>query len=284
MDAAAPPATDLPGTVRHLAGVLWYDMLSEMNKSGLDAATLGAGGDEFQSLFMWNIAQNDFAGYDRQLTDAALRQLGAAASRQDVPATPAMLPAAPATPAASSTMTAAMSLAAAPEAALTPGLAPSGLAASAADFARAVWPGLVQAAAALGVPPAGLLAQAALETKWGTAAPGNNLFGIKASPGQPATWQPTHEMQAGVMVPTLAAFRSYASVQDSIADYVREIRASFPQAVGQSSVAGFAQALAAGGYATDRAYAAKILNLAHSPLMAAALAAVAAPPNKETSK
>jgi flagellar protein FlgJ len=86
------------------------------------------------------------------------------------------------------------------------------------------------------------------------------------------------------MVPTLAAFRSYASVQDSIADYVREIRGSFPHAVGQGSVAGFAQALAAGGYATDRAYAAKIVNLAQSPLMAAALAAVAPPPHTETSK
>jgi len=213
--------------------------------------------------------------------DAALRQLGAAAPSQDVPATPPLLPA---PPAASSTMTTAMSLAAAPEAALATGLTPARLAASAADFARAVWPGLVQAAAALGVPPAGLLAQAALETKWGTAAPGNNLFGIKASPGQPATWQPTHEMQAGVMVPTLAAFRSYASVQDSIADYVQEIRGHFPQVLGQGSVAGFAQALAAGGYATDRAYAAKLLNLAHSPLMAAALAAVAPLSNKETSK
>jgi flagellar protein FlgJ len=104
--------------------------------------------------------------------------------------------------------------------------------------------------------------------------PGNNLFGLKASPGQDATWQPTHEMQAGVMVPTTAAFRAYGDIASSIADYVQEIRSAFPHVAGQGSVAGFAQALAQGGYATDRNYAAKLINLAGSPLMAAAMSAV----------
>jgi flagellar protein FlgJ len=266
-------AATLTGTVRHLAGVLWDDMLSEMNKTGLDASALGPGGDAFQSLFMWNIAQNDFGTFDKQLTDAALRQLGGTpAAGQTIVASPPLLPAGAAGLAAGANSAAAagVSLAMAPEAALAPGP----LLERAKAFARAVWPGVSQAAASLGVPAVGLLAQAALETNWGGSVPGNNLFGIKASPGQDATWQPTHEMQAGVMVPTNAAFRAYGDVQSSIADYVHEIRSVFPHVAGQGSVAGFAQALAQGGFATDRNYAAKLITLAGSPLMAAAMSAI----------
>jgi flagellar protein FlgJ len=261
----------LTGTVKHLAGVLWYDVLSTLNKTGFGADALGPGNDSFQSLFMWNIAQNDFGAYDREITDAALRQLGGAA-----PADGSIAPTPPLAPAAADAGTGApslgaLSMAAAPAAA-EPATGP--WLEKAKAFARAVWPGLTQAAAALGVPPVGLLAQAALETRWGTSTQGNNLFGIKASPGQPSSWQPTHEMQGGVLVPTVASFRAYGSAADSIADYVREIRSVFPQAANQTSVAGFAGALQAGGYATDRNYAAKIIDLAGSPLMAAALGEV----------
>jgi flagellar protein FlgJ len=263
-------AETLTGTVKHLAGVLWYDVLSTLNKTGFGADALGPGNDSFQSLFMWNIAQNDFGAYDREITDAALRQLGGAAPADgSIAPTPPLAPAAEAE--AGALGVGALNLPAAPAAA-EPASGP--WLEKAKAFARAVWPGLTQAAAALGVPPVGLLAQAALETRWGTATQGNNLFGIKASPGQPSSWQPTHEMQGGVLVPTVASFRAYGSPADSIADYVREIRGVFPHAAGQTSVAGFAGALQAGGYATDRNYAAKIIDLAGSPLMAAALGVV----------
>jgi flagellar protein FlgJ len=112
---AASMVTETPasvaGTVRHMAGVLWDNMLSEMNKSGLDSSTLGPGGDQFQSLFMWNIAQNDFSSYDTQLVQAALKQLGgqdaststattnappAGTANQDIAVSAPLLPAAPA--------------------------------------------------------------------------------------------------------------------------------------------------------------------------------------------
>jgi flagellar protein FlgJ len=301
---AASMVTETPasvaGTVRHMAGVLWDNMLSEMNKSGLDSSTLGPGGDQFQSLFMWNIAQNDFSSYDTQLVQAALKQLGgqdaststattnappAGTANQDIavsaPLLPAaaLLPAAPLLPAGGATAAAvaAESLATAPEATLAPALGSAHLLQTAKDFAKTVWPALQQAAAALGVPAVGLLAQAALESQWGTAAPGHNLFGIKASPGQPSTWAATHEMQAGVLMPAQAAFRAYGSTAQGIADYVGEIRSAFPQAAGQGSVSGFAQALQAGGYATDRNYAAKLIGLANSPLLAAAVRAATEP-------
>ena len=44
--------------------------------------------------------------------------------------------------------------------------------------------------------------------------------------------------------------------------------------MGQSTVAGFAGALQQSGYATDTNYAAKIVNIAQSPLMAQVLQAV----------
>ena len=61
------------------------------------------------------------------------------------------------------------------------------LLAHAVDLTRAIWPALRMAASVLGVPPVGLLAQAALETGWGNAMPGNNIFGIKAGAGQAST-------------------------------------------------------------------------------------------------
>jgi flagellar protein FlgJ len=46
--------------------------------------------------------------------------------------------------------------------------------------------------------------------------------------------------------------------------------------MGQSSVAGFARALQAEGYATDNQYAAKIIGIAQSPMMSGVLQALGA--------
>ena len=53
----APEKPSLIATVGHMEGVLWYEMLSEMNKTGFGADTLGTGGNNFQSMFLWNVAQ-----------------------------------------------------------------------------------------------------------------------------------------------------------------------------------------------------------------------------------
>ena len=96
-----------------------------------------------------------------------------------------------------------------------------------------------------------MLAQSALETGWGNAAPGNNLFGIKAVDGEAGTSRATHEVVDGVMTPQTASFRNYPSTAASVSDYVGQIQAGFQGAVGQSTVSGFAQALQQAGYATD---------------------------------
>jgi flagellar protein FlgJ len=264
-----PSAGDV---IRKMEGMLWYNMLSEMNKSGLDSSTLGDGADAYQSLFSWDIAENDFGKYDDQLVSATLRQIGGRAS----------LPPAPAPSELTQAETGAL---AASNGAAAEGVAGSNsggavgdavLLAHATDLTRSIWPAVRMAASILGVPPVAILAQAALETGWGSAVPGNNLFGIKAAAGQASTPQATHEMINGALVPETANFRDYGSAFDCITDYVRLIQTNFPNVIDQGSVMGFANALQAGGFATDGNYASKIIMISQSPMMEQMLGAVGA--------
>ncbi len=294
MNFAVPPATISQGstgqtsgtggnsrtatTVQHLAGMLWDEMLTELNQTGFSADTLGTGGDSFQSMFMWNIAQNDMGKYDGALTAAALGQLGGhatsnAAAGPDLAAgAPAALPTTFATIAAAGGSITATPLG--PPEASAPAVPGGSLLAQAKNFARGIWPAITSAAQKLNVPPVALLAQSALETGWGTAAPGNNLFGIKAADGQSGTTRPTHELVDGTLTAQTASFRDYPSPAASIADYVQQITSGFQNVVGQSTVGGFAQALQSGGYATDAGYAAKIISISQSPMMAQVLQAL----------
>ncbi len=267
-----PAATHQPSTkqeVQRLTGVLWYQMLSALNKTGIDGSALGAGGGDFQSMFLWNLSQNDFGKYDSGLVDAAMHQIGGATSQ--APATSTLSAVAAkftAQPVSAAPLSAAEhSLPASPD-----------LVAQATKFAKAVWPQITAAAQALGVPAVAVLAQTALETGWGASVPGNNLFGIKSSGTEEGSLRATHEMVDGALTPELASFRDYDNIAGSVSNYVSLIQSNYQNAAGQGSVAGFAQALQAGGYATDDNYAAKIEQIAHSPIMTRVLQAVGAAP------
>jgi flagellar protein FlgJ len=242
-------------------------------------------------MFLWNIAQNDFGKYDTALTQATINQISgrAHATTETAPAAaPAGTPSAGATgtgapPAPTDDIAAAASTAISMAVGTASGSANSGAsntssgtvsAAQAVNFVRSVWPQITAAAQKLGVPAVALLAQTALETGWGTASPGNNLFGIKAVDGETGTSRATQEVVDGVATPQRASFRDYGSTSASVDDYVSQVQAGFSGAIGQTSVAGFAQALQAGGYATDPAYAAKIVTISQSPMMTQALHAV----------
>jgi flagellar protein FlgJ len=265
-------------TATHMAGMLWYQMLSEMSQTGFDSDSLGTGGSDFQNMFLYNIAQNDFGKYDKGLTDALIKQLGGQAQAPS-PAISA--------PGASPTSNLATmpSIATMGSQAVQPSApaAPSGtLLQQATNFAQSVWPQIQDAAEVLNVSPVGLLAQTALETGWGAAAAGNNLFGIKAGSGQSGTVRDTHEVVNGVMTPQTATFRDYATPAASISDYIGEIHSNFAAVAGQSTVSGFAHALQASGYATDTNYAAKIISISNSPLMLQVLQTVGAAPAAST--
>jgi len=274
--AAQKPA--LNTAVKHLEGVLWDEMLQALNQSGLDTSALGTGSDAFQGMFLWNIAQNDFGKYDGALTDATVRQEGGAAV---IP--PAAAEAGPVDPyqmlaslgQGAPAFAAAVEVAPPEDPAPAPAPVGAGQLAQAQAFAQSLWPQITAAAQQLGVPAVAILAQSALETGWGASAPGHNLFGIKAAPGQAGTSLPTMEMVDGVLQKQTARFRDYGSAADSISDYVATVKSAFTNAVGQSSVNGFANAMQAGGYATDVNYARKLINLSQSPLMQQVLASVA---------
>jgi flagellar protein FlgJ len=155
--------------------------------------------------------------------------------------------------------------------------------ASRLDFVRSLWPHAEQAGRELGVDPRVIVAQAALETGWGSRQMRTddgrstfNLFGIKAD----ARWNgarvgvTTLEYDGGVPAPTRAQFRAYGSLGEGVADYVRFLKANgrYAAALADGSRGGdFAAGLQAAGYATDPAYADKIRGILASPGFDAAI-------------
>ena len=141
------------------------------------------------------------------------------------------------------------------------------------DFIHAMWPHAEAAGGELGVSPEVLLAQSALETGWGRhvmrqadGSSSHNLFGIKADPrwSGPRVHVQTLEYVDGVAERQRAAFRAYGSPAESFADYVDFLRGNprYRHALEQAPDAeAFLRGLQEAGYATDPAYADKILDI-----------------------
>jgi peptidoglycan hydrolase FlgJ len=143
------------------------------------------------------------------------------------------------------------------------------------SFIREVWPEAQQAGAQLGVAPASLVAQAALESDWGRNVPrgasgsSHNLFGIKAA----GTWSGssasavTQEFDGAVARVTPAQFRAYSSQAQGFQDYVALLKTEprYAQALNTGGdTHAFASALQQAGYATDPDYARKVSAVAGS--------------------
>jgi flagellar protein FlgJ len=141
------------------------------------------------------------------------------------------------------------------------------------EFIDKMLPQAEAAGRELGVDPRAIIAQAALETGWGTAQPAdasggsNNLFGIKAG----GSWQGasvasnTQEYTNGIAGDEVARFRAYGSTADGVKDYVSLLRDNprYSAALNTGSdVHAFAAALQRGGYATDPDYANKLVTVA----------------------
>ncbi len=134
-------------------------------------------------------------------------------------------------------------------------------------FIESLRPQAEAAAAATGVPADFILAHAALESGWGSreitggdGSASHNLFGIKAG----GDWQGasvatlTTEYRQGVPVKVEQRFRAYADYTTAFKDYAGLLKARYPAALTGSDPASFAGGLAAGGYASDPAYAGKL--------------------------
>lgn len=117
--------------------------------------------------------------------------------------------------------------------------------------------------------PSVCIAQAALETGWGTSSlmlKANAYFGIKAS----ESWtgkvysSKTKECYDGVNFTTeTACFRAYDSVADSVEDYFELITGSsrYAAAVNETDAEKAITAIKNGGYATDPNYVKSIMNI-----------------------
>ncbi len=139
-------------------------------------------------------------------------------------------------------------------------------------------PYVEQAARELQVSPRSIFAQAALETGWGQhiihdsqGRSSHNLFGIKAK----SDWQgdsvaiESVEVVGDVAKLQKSEFKQYDSYADSIRDYARLIGSGrYPGVAGTGErVPEFAKSIAASGYATDPAYAEKLVHIANNAVL-----------------
>ncbi len=147
------------------------------------------------------------------------------------------------------------------------------------DFVREVWPLAVRAGKQLGVDPRAIVAQAALETGWGSrlirddaGVSGNNLFGIKADrawSGERVTVT-TLEYDGGLPKPQRAQFRAYPDLATGFQDYVDFLSSNprYSEALrAGGSAHEYASRLQSAGYATDPRYAEKIRSIIASPVL-----------------
>jgi len=140
-------------------------------------------------------------------------------------------------------------------------------------FINIVRPYAEKAATRLGTEPDILIAQAALETGWGQAvqrhndgSSGFNLFNIKANNHWqgPIVSKNTVEYKNGIAVREHSKFRAYNSIDESFNDYVNFLQSSsrYDQVLKTPHDArAYITGLANSGYATDPAYANKIMNI-----------------------
>jgi len=129
------------------------------------------------------------------------------------------------------------------------------------------------ASAATGIPANFMIGQAALETGWGkhqivaaNGQPSHNLFNIKAG----GDWTGktvnavTTEYVNGVATQKVEKFRAYDNYDQSFNDYAKLLQTQprYKSVIANAKDAyGFAQGLQQAGYATDPAYANKLVNV-----------------------
>ena len=139
-----------------------------------------------------------------------------------------------------------------------------------ADFIRLIAPAAQASADKTGIPASFTIAQAALESGWGSsllATEAKNLFGVKADKSWTGdVWlHNTREFLHGKWVVVEAKWRKYADWQGCMDDHAEFLtsnpryKAAFDCGRGDD----FCRAIAKAGYATDPTYAEKIISIIH---------------------
>ena len=136
------------------------------------------------------------------------------------------------------------------------------------DFIPVIAPAAQSSQVATNIPSSFVIAEAALESGWGSSGlytQANNIFGVKAD----ASWHgdvvfmPTHEVVNGATVIVPAQWRKYPDMLSCISDHAQFLlnNERYAAAFQTNNVTDFTNAIAAAGYATDPAYASKILEI-----------------------
>lgn len=270
--ARAQDPEALRATAKQFEALFMQQMLKAMRDASPGEDLMGSEQTDFyRDMFDQQLAVHLSAGKGLGIADLMLRQMqaNAGALPTTAPATPAQA-AAPVAPAAGTSVSGATSTDA-----------------SRSAFVQQLLPHAEKAAAALGVSPRTLIAQAALETGWGRhmirqsdGSSALNFFGIKADKGYAGAraQSATSEYVNGQKTPETAQFRAYASIGEAFDDYVRFVQDNprYRAALAHGgSDQRYAQGLQQAGYATDPDYAAKIQRVAGSAAMGGTVDGVA---------
>ncbi|GAA5110660.1 flagellar assembly peptidoglycan hydrolase FlgJ [Alloalcanivorax gelatiniphagus] len=281
--AARDPGGQLREAANQFEGLFLHRMIQAMRdavpRSGLtDSSQMRF----YESLYDQQLSQH-LAGRGVGLADQLVAQLSKYVDKADIAqGTPRALPgvsaagaaapsAAPARPAADAVERRAVDAPRPPLRAAANTPASAGQSAPEAFINELLTPAR-DAARRTGVPAPLILAQAALETGWGRhrittedGADSHNLFGIKAGSGWRGrtTEVTTHEYIDGQRVRRVERFRVYDSYQDAFADHGRLLTGNqrYAGVAAAADPADAARALQRGGYATDPAYADKLVRL-----------------------
>jgi len=134
------------------------------------------------------------------------------------------------------------------------------------NFINKVKGGATQLWSIYKVLPSVAIAQAALESAWGTSGlttKYSNLFGIKGSYGGNAANMATWEVYGGITYNITANFRAYPSWETSIKDYgaFLNVNSRYKKALGLTNYKDQIKAIHEAGYATDPNYQSKIISI-----------------------
>lgn len=133
-------------------------------------------------------------------------------------------------------------------------------------FIESVAPGAIAGWKEYGVLPSVTVAQAILESGWGSSTlstEAHNLFGIKGSYNGQSVTMRTREVYGGRSVYVNASFRAYPNNSASIEDHGNFLYSNsrYSNLLGDTNYASVAKKLQADGYATDPSYASTLISL-----------------------
>ncbi len=131
-------------------------------------------------------------------------------------------------------------------------------------FINKLKPGAISGYKKYKILPSLTIAQAILETGWGKASIGNNLFGIKAHQGWKGKVQVvrTHEYVNGKKIYVDAKFRDYNSIEESLEDRFKLLSSSrYKKVVESKDYKEACNEIYKAGYATDPNYPKKLIQI-----------------------